>query len=203
MSKRILVIFAHPRFEASNVNKQLVEQFLGMPEVTVRDLYELYPDYQIDVQAEQKEILQHDIIIWHHPLYWYSAPPMLKLWIDEVLEFNWAYGPRGVFLKGKIVMNLITAGGSAKAYQATGSNHYSIREFLRPFEQTARLCHMSYLPPFAVLNSYRQTSKALQQYKDHLRSLLEAFQQKNFDPASYKDALFMNEQAELLNPLNK
>jgi glutathione-regulated potassium-efflux system ancillary protein KefG len=191
--KRVLVIFAHPNLERSRINLELLKVLQEVPEVTIRDLYELYPDYQIDRQAEQIQLLQHDLIIWHHPFYWYSAPPLMKLWIDEVLEHNWAYGERGVMLKGKYAMNLLTAGGSDKAYQDTGSNHFTIREFLRPFEQTARLCHMKYLPPFAVLGAYRQNETSLSKIGEQLQTWIKDLVAGNVDVDSLSQEKYINE----------
>lgn len=186
------MIFAHPDLERSRINIRLLKVLQRMPEVTIRDLYELYPDYQIDRQAEQIQLLQHDLIIWHHPFYWYSAPPLMKLWIDEVLEHNWAYGARGVMLQGKHAMNILTAGGSEKAYSEGGSNRFTIREFLRPFEQTANLCHMHYLPPFAVLGAYRQNEESLSQIEEQLRQCIRSFQEGKIDSEKIKDDGYFN-----------
>src|SRR5687767_1197669 len=99
MRQRVLIIFAHPRFEKSRANNALVGALRGIDGVTFHDLYERYPDFNVDLEFEKQLLLDHDVIIWHHPFYWYSAPPLLKQWIDIVLEFGWAYGPGGVALK--------------------------------------------------------------------------------------------------------
>jgi glutathione-regulated potassium-efflux system ancillary protein KefG len=159
--KSILVIFAHPRFEKSRTNAVLLKNISHLSHVTVRDLYQEYPEYNIDIQREKELLLGHDIIIWHHPFFWYSCPPLLKQWIDVVLEIGWAYGPGGTALKGKLVFNAITTGGAREAYTREGRNRYTLREFLVPFEQTARLCQMTYLPPFAVQGTHRLTPEAI------------------------------------------
>lgn len=147
---KILVLFAHPRYESSVVNKELLESIEDLPFVTIHDLYEVYPDFDVDAKAEQKLLLEHDVIVWHHPFHWYSAPPLMKQWIDLVLEFGWAYGPGADKLTGKIFFNALTAGGAYEVYQHEGRNRFTIREFLTPFEQTAVLCHGIYFPPFVV-----------------------------------------------------
>ncbi|PZV83050.1 flavodoxin-like protein [Algoriphagus aquaeductus] len=101
--RKILVLFAHPKYEQSDVNHALLEPISHLENIEIRDLYELYPDFNIDIQKEQELLFQHEIIIWHHPIYWYSCPPLLKQWIDLVLEYGWAYGPGGVFLKNKCI----------------------------------------------------------------------------------------------------
>ncbi len=169
---RILILFAHPRYEKSRINRSLLAQLAGLDGITVHDLYELYPDFNIDVQREKSLLLEHDIIIWQHPLYMYSAPAIIKQWIDMVLEFGWAHGAGVDNLKGKITFNTITAGGTRASYDRDGFNRYTIQEFLYPFEQTAKLCKMHYLPPFAVQGTYRLSDAELSGYAALYKAML-------------------------------
>ncbi len=171
--KRILVLFAHPRFEKSRVNRALLPSLPDQDLATLHDLYELYPDFNIDVAAEQRRLLEHDILVWQHPFYMYSAPALLKQWQDLVLEYGWAHGEGGEFLKGKTAFNVVTTGGTRESYQDDGFNRFTLREFLRPFEQTARLCKMNYLPPFAVQGTYRLASAEISRLAAAYRRLLE------------------------------
>lgn len=150
MRRRILLLYAHPMPHRSRVNRHLVTTAESIDGITVRHLYELYPDYMIDVDAEQKLLLDHDIIIFQHPFFWYSAPALLKEWLDLVLQHGWAYGEDGTALHGKYLLQAVTTGGTSEIYCSTGRNRHTVREFLLPFEQTARLCGMTYLPPFVV-----------------------------------------------------
>ena len=108
---RILILFAHPRFEKSRANRALLKNIGHLPGVTLNDLYERYPDFNIDVDREKELLAAHDIIVWHHPIYMYGAPALLKQWIDLVLEYGWAHGREGDFLKGKVIFNALTSGG--------------------------------------------------------------------------------------------
>lgn len=170
--KKILIIFAHPRFEQSRTQKALVKAIPHSEQITFHDLYELYPDFNINVAAEKRLLEQHDIIIWQHPFYWYSCPPLLKQWIDMVLEFGWAYGPNGTALKGKVVFNVISSGGTAEAYQPDGRNRFTIPEYLRPFEQTVRLCNMTWLPSYVVHGTHKLDDKALAEMANDYGQLL-------------------------------
>jgi glutathione-regulated potassium-efflux system ancillary protein KefG len=176
MANKILVLFAHPRFERSANNQLLVRQIPVIPEITFHDLYEEYPDFNIDIEKEKKLLADHNIIIWHHPFYWYSAPPLLKQWIDLVLEFGWAYGPGGNALEGKTIFNCITVGGPRSAYSTEGYNRFSLKELLAPFNQTAYLCKMSWLPPYAMHGTHRISEEekllAASQYGFLLEQLL-------------------------------
>jgi glutathione-regulated potassium-efflux system ancillary protein KefG len=151
--RRILVLFAHPSLERSEVNRPLAEATALVEGVTLVDLYAEYPDFAIDVEREQARLLAHDVLCFMHPLYWYSTPAILKEWQDLVLEYGFAYGSGASALHGKLFFNALTAGGPEPAYRAEGYNHFSIRELLRPLEQSALLCGMVYLPPFALFGA--------------------------------------------------
>lgn len=150
LKQRILVLLAHPSIDRSEVNRPLALATGQVPGVTLVDLYAEYPTFQIDIDREQGRLADHDVIVFMHPLYWYSTPAILKEWQDLVLEHGFAYGRTGTALRGKLLFNALTAGGSEAAYRAEGYNHYTIRELLHPIEQTAMLCGMIYLPPFAL-----------------------------------------------------
>ena len=168
MSEKILILFAHPSQHRSEVNLPLITASKTIEGVTVVDLYAEYPDYCIDIEREQQRLRQHDIVVFMFPLYWYSTPSILKEWQDLVLEYGFAYGHDGTELQGKTLLCAITAGGTENAYQEHGYNHYSIRQLLRPIEQTATLCGMSYLPPYALFGS--RTALEEGKVDDHVKS---------------------------------
>lgn len=153
MPARVLILFAHPSQHRSEVNLPLVRASSNVDGVTVVDLYAEYPDYRIDIDREQQRLRANDVIVFMFPLYWYSTPAILKEWQDLVLEYGFAYGHGGTALRGKRLLCAVTAGGTEDAYRTSGFNHYTIRELLRPIEQTASLCGMVYLPPYALFGS--------------------------------------------------
>ncbi len=169
---RLLVLFAHPALEKSRVHKALLQHLPAVRGVTFNDLYEQYPDLDIDIEREQQLLLRHDTIILQHPFYWYSSPAILKQWMDLVLEHGWAYGREGRMLHGKRMLNVISAGGSAEAYSPQGRNRYPILELLRPFELTARLCGMDYLPPFVIHGTHRISNDELEREAHRYRAAL-------------------------------
>jgi len=154
VKKRVLVLFAHPALEKSRVNRVLIRDLDRIEGVTFHDLYEAYPDFDVDVEREQALLVEHDVIVLHHPFFWYSTPPLIKQWEDLVLEHGWAYGREGTALRGKVMMSAITTGGREVAYQPGGHNRFTIAELLRPIEQTAVLCGLDYLPPFVVYGTH-------------------------------------------------
>ena len=157
---RVLVLFAHPALQKSRINIHLAAAARPVAGVTFHDLYEAYPDFHIDVSREQALLRAHDAIVFQHPFYWYSCPAVLKEWLDLVLEYGFAYGPGGDALRGKTLVSALTTGGPGSAYARTGYNHFTLAELLAPFEQTARLCGMKWLPPFVVADTVRLTDPA-------------------------------------------
>lgn len=145
------------------------------PAVTVNDLYETYPDYHLNLEREQFLLSEHEVVVFQHPLYWYSAPALLKEWQDLVLAHGYAYGPGGNKLRGKTLGSAITTGGPREAYGPDGVNRYSIQALLAPFDQTAHLCGMRYAEPFVVYAVPRLSNAELAQeagrYTAWLRAL--------------------------------
>jgi len=192
-TRRILILFAHPSLDRSEVNHPMAEAIRDLDDITFVDLYAEYADFQIDIDREQQRLLEHDVIVFQHPLYWYSTPAILKEWQDLVLEHGFAYGSRGTALHGKIFFNALTAGGLEAAYRAEGYNHFTIRELLHPIEQTAVLCGMTYLPPFAIFGARTavEEGRTSQHVADWTR-VLEALRDDQLDIAVAQDLPQLN-----------
>lgn len=186
-------MFFHPRYENSRANRQLLEMASTVDQVTIHDVYEAYPDFNIDVQREQELLMVHDVILWQHPLYWYSCPPMMKQWMDLVLEYGWAYGKDGHQLKGKWVTNVFSSGGSFEAYQPEGRNQFTYRALMAPFMQTAKLCQMEYLPPFIVPGANKAEGDFFEAMAIKYAEVLHFLKQGNIDLASLKSVAYFND----------
>jgi glutathione-regulated potassium-efflux system ancillary protein KefF len=157
---RIVVIAAHPQLDHSRVTRALMEAAGRLPaaQVEVRDLYALYPDFFIDVEQEQQVLAQAELLVWLHPVQWYAMPPLLKLWLDEVFAWGWAYGPGGQALQGKALWLVASTGGPASSYRPDGHNRYFFDAFLTPCEQTAALTHLRWLPPLVMHGAHRASA---------------------------------------------
>lgn len=190
---RILILFFHPRFEDSRTQRKLVDAVSSLENVTIRDMYELYPDFEIDIAAEQELLLSHDMIIWQHPMYWYNCPPLMKQWLDLVLEYGWAYGKGGDKLSGKCVMNVLSSAGTFEIYQKEGRNRFTYRELLSPFDQTAFLCEMVYLPPFIVPGANKISGEELEVYADKYKEIVRFLQSDNIDVEKLSTAKHFND----------
>lgn len=193
-SNRVLILFAHPALEKSKVNQHLIQAVRGLDAVTVHDLYEAYPNFHIDVKYEQELLVSHDIVVFQHPFYWYSSPALLKEWQDLVLEYGFAYGHQGTALAGKKFLSVITTGGSEKAYCREGHNRFSIRELLVPFEQTAYLCGMEYLPPFVIHGTHQlQEQHQVMEYTNDYQAAIVALRNDAIDWNFLQQCKYLNQ----------
>lgn len=190
---KVLVLFAHPRLERSRSNRALLQRFPEDARITLHDLYERYPDFNVDIAHEQGLVEAHDTIVLHHPIYWYSVPPLLKQWIDLVLAFGWAYGPNGIAVKGKTWLHAVTTAGMREAYSKEGYHGSTLLEFLLPLKRTATLCGMRWLPPFAVHGTNRLGDAELERQSEAYSQLLTGLAQGSIDLAQAERLTYLNE----------
>lgn len=150
LPKKALILLAHPQFQSSVLNRALLESACNDPRVVIRDLYALYPDFKINAAAEQKALVDADLIIFQFPFYWYSTPFLLKKWQDEVLTWGFAFGKLGTALAGKKWMIATTTGVDEAFYQPGPQNPFNMDAFLSPLTQTAVYCGMVPVPAIVL-----------------------------------------------------
>jgi len=171
----MLIIHAHPRPSKSRVIKRLQEVLVAQPGAELRSLYELYPDFDIDVEAEQQALLRWQKIVWLTPVHWYSVPALMKHWIDQVLALGWAYGHGGEALRGKTCWWVCSAGGADPAYAPREMHRRPFQDYVPPVEQTARFCGMHWRKPFVVHGAHDITEQDLLQASTDLQAHCEDF----------------------------
>jgi putative NADPH-quinone reductase len=174
-SPQILVLYAHPAPHRSRVNRLLAQTAAAMPNVTVHDLYQTYPDFSIDIAHEQALVEQADVLVFLHPIYWYSMPSLLKEWVDAVLQPGWAYGKDGNALRGKAYWLVVTTGSPAEAYSAAGTHGRSFEDYLPQFEQTAALCGMRWIAPHVLHAAHTMDDATLDAHLAAFAGQLAAF----------------------------
>jgi putative NADPH-quinone reductase len=179
---RLIVYYAHPGHRHSHVNSEMALIGAAIPGVTFTDLYAEYPRFDIDIDREQQRVLDHDVIVFQFPMFWYSTPSLLKEWQDLVLEHGFAYGCDGDKLAGKRLQLAVTAAGPADAYTAAGYQHYALRTFLTPLEQTAVLCRMHFGAPYVLHGALEAPARG--EVRPHVRGyrrMLEAIRDERYD----------------------
>lgn len=169
------VLAAHPHWRESRVNRQMFHAARALQGVDAVDLYARYPDYAIDVPAEQARVAGVQLLVLLHPVQWYSMPALLKLWLDEVLTYGWAYGPGGTALAGKDLWLVCTTGGPEASYHPQSYNRYFFDAFLPPYEQTAALCGMRFLPPLVLHGAHSASAAEVDAHVSTFRERLQTW----------------------------
>ncbi len=182
---RLIVYYAHPGHKHSHVNRYMARAAGRVTGITFVDLYRDYPRFDIDVNTEQQRLLEHDVVLFQFPVFWYSTPSIIKEWEDLVLEHGFAYGSGGDALAGTHMMLAVTAAGPREAYTHEGYQRYDLRTFLTPLEQTAHLCKMHFPAPYVLYSALMAPSAgAVEPHVEGYRKLLEAIRDDRYDFAA-------------------
>lgn len=191
---KVLILLAHPNLIQSQNNRELLQASKSIDNVTIVDLYAQYPNYRINIDQEQTRLLEHDVIIFMFPFYWYSTPSILKEWQDLVLEVGFAYGAGGKALQEKYFLCCITAGASEEFYLMDTDRHYSLRSFLTPLEQMSRVTRMQFIPPYILFDSRTaQEDDRLEPWLMNWKKILEMFTEGTFRYDDVKKLPVLNE----------
>ena len=172
--RRVYVLAAHPNLRESRVNARLQAAAAQTQGVDLNDLFASSPDYDFDVPGEQARCEAAQLIVLLHPIQWYSMPALMKLWFDEVLAYGWAYGG-GTALHGKDLWLVATTGGSEASYHPESYNRYFFDAFLPPYEQTAALCGMRFLPPMLLHGAHRAGQAEIDAHVAMFRQRLQTY----------------------------
>lgn len=179
---KLLVYYAHPGHRFSHANAAMWKAAAQVAEITCIDLYAEYPRNDINADKEQARLLEHDVILFQFPLFWYSTPSIIKEWQDLVLEHGFAYGTDGDKLSGKIMMLALTTAGPEEAYAKDGYQNFPLRTFLTPLEQTATLCKMRFSAPYVLHSSLKARAEStLAPHAAGYRELLTAIRDDRYD----------------------
>ena len=170
----ITIIHAHPYPDRSRAGRILLDGVRDLPGVEVRSLYAMYPDFDIDVDAEQQALTRSDVLVWQSPFYWYGIPSLLHLWIEKVLAHGWAYGAGGNAVRGKTTLWVTTTGAPASAYAPGQMHGHPFETFVPAVSQTARFCGMHWSSPIVVHGAHRISESDLRRSAADYRTRLEA-----------------------------
>ena len=174
MSK-VLMILAHPNIGNSIGNKIISSKIAQQKNTEVRHLNTLYPNFKIDIEAEQQALLKADTIIFQFPLFWYSTPGILKEWIDQVLLYGFAFGTNSKLTNKKLIISF-TIGSPIKDYPKE-----IIDKITFPFQGLAKYCKIDYVGEIfsSDINAYTEEAKgnAISNANKHTQQLLELIKQ--------------------------
>jgi glutathione-regulated potassium-efflux system ancillary protein KefF len=174
MPRPIALIHAHPYPDRSRAGRALLDGVRDLPDLDLRSLYSLYPDFAIDVEAEQRALERAEIVVWQSPFYWYGLPALLHLWIEKVMAHGWAYAG-GDAVRGKTAFWVTTTGAPHAAYRPGQMHGHSFDTFVPPVSQTAIFCGMRWTPPLVVHAAHRigdaELGHAAREYRRRLETL--------------------------------
>jgi glutathione-regulated potassium-efflux system ancillary protein KefG len=190
---KILLVTAHPALEKSRNNIRIMNALNELGKVTLRDLYELYPRFNINAKREQQFLEDHDVIVLQHPFYWYGTPALMKQYFDIVFTHGWAYGSNGGKLKGKLLLNSLTTSGKRESYQGGQHNRFPLSSYLLPINQLAHVCEMHYLPPYVLHESGKVFTSDSAQHAKKLKAILNAIISENIDIEKLKQLEYLND----------
>lgn len=171
---KILVLFAHPRFEDSEINKRLVQAYRGWENVTFRDLYEDYPDFNILYMYERDHLKEYQSIIFHFPLVWFGIPPLLQLWIEEVFDRRWLYELKDENpLKDKRAYIVVSAGDKPSGYSIGDPNKFDARPYLKSLTESIKMNQMTLEGLITVDNTNQLSTEELEKYSTEVKNIVQ------------------------------
>lgn len=167
---KTLVIITHPDLKNSVINRRWKEEVEKNARIGIRCICDLYPDGVIDVETEHKLLEQYDRIVFQYPLYWYSAPFMLKKYMDDVFTDGWAYGTGGDKMEGKEIGAAVSCGSAESAFVEGGAQCHSLAYYLGVFDGIAAFLRAKYIGYFAFYDTYNP--EALLSLEDNAKKYL-------------------------------
>ncbi len=145
MKQNILIVSGHTNLDGSFANKTILDELKQrLPEAEILLLDKTYPDFRIDVPAEQQRLEKADVIVLQFPFFWYGMPSLMKKWIEDVFVYGFAHGSTGNKLHGKKLIISFTSGAPKELYQIDAPQNYPIEEFMPPMKQFANLCGLDW-----------------------------------------------------------
>lgn len=170
----VVVIHAHPYPSRSRAGRVLLDALRDIEGVDVRSIYDRYPDFAIDVRAEQAALRDARAMVWQAPFYWYGVPSLLSHWFEKVLAHGFAHGAGGDALCGKRVLWAATTGTPSTAYEPTAMHHHRFTDFIPPIEETARFCGLHWEQPFVIHSAHDVAEPELAECARRYRARVEA-----------------------------
>lgn len=132
-----------------------------------------------DIRQELDKLLWADLLILNFPIFWFSAPAMLKGWIDRVLVSGVCYGGKRFYdqggLAGKKALVSVTLGGREHMF-GEGAIHGPLEDMLRPILRgTLAYVGFEVLQPFVAWHvpyiSEQARGEFLERYRQRLEGL--------------------------------
>ena len=181
MMKNVLIVSGHTDLENDSVaNRQIIDDFSrSLPDAEIDVLSELYGDYKIDIDVEQKKLERADVIVLQFPLFWYGMPSIMNKWMEDTFKHGWSHGSTGDKLQGKKLIASFTAGAPEEAYHRYGLMGYEIEDYLPAIKSMCGLCGMEFVDfvftggvSYELRSSEDEVDKIRQKAKSHTQKVI-------------------------------
>ena len=142
---RALVVSGHTDIDGGSVANRAILAELArlLPGAVIDRLDALYPDYRIDVAAEQAKLVAAGVVVLQYPVFWYGVPSLLKKWMEDVFVHGFSHGSTGDALAGKALVASVTSGAPESAYSPEGVG-FTVDGLLAPIRATCKLTKMEF-----------------------------------------------------------
>jgi NAD(P)H dehydrogenase (quinone) len=150
-----------------------------------------------DILAEIQKVRESDMVLFVFPLWWGSAPAILKGWFDRVLAMGVAWDGGQMYqnglMKGKSAMLAVSAGHPSEFYQEGGIHQLTMPQALHHINHmTLAFCgfnvHESYVVPNALGQPPAQLDESLKEFQFRLQHLEDSPQWLSFYPQTQMGA---------------
>jgi glutathione-regulated potassium-efflux system ancillary protein KefF len=168
---RALVVFADPSLHRSRISRRVADACASLPGVRVQDLYQLYPDFYIDVRRERALLKGAPLVVFVFQLHWYAMPALLQEWFETVFKPEWAQRETGR-LQGKRTFAAVACASSEQDYRPGGLHGRPLADYLAPLEQSVKACGMDWLEPHVFYGADAADTDAAGRHADDLRARL-------------------------------
>lgn len=170
---KTLIILAHPDIKNSRINKALKTAALESG-ASISELYEKYPNFNFDIEKEQELLVAHDRIILQFPCFWYSSPPLLKKYFDDIFTYGFAYGSSGKALEGKEFGLSVSFGAKEHEFCEDSVGCKYVDDIFTPFKCSIGFVGAKPLKSFFVFDAQNISDEELKQktesYKDYIKA---------------------------------
>ncbi|WKN29053.1 NAD(P)H-dependent oxidoreductase [Apilactobacillus kunkeei] len=169
---KTLVLVSHPEYDNSMTEAFLKQCQSDIENVDWVVLDKIQNKFSFDKEQEQNRLTQYDRILFQFPMYWYSAPALMKKYEDDVFTKNFIAFEQEGKLKDKEMGIITTLGDPIKDYQVGGREGFSISELLKPYQAIAQRGKMKFLKPFVISQFAYMTAVQKQKLLIDYRSYL-------------------------------
>lgn len=120
--KNILIVSGHTNTTSDSVANRTILETLEAAIPACRTVYldRLYPDFNIDVEAEQENLKWADVIVLQFPVFWFSFPSIMHRWMEQTFLHGFSHGSTGDKLRGKKLIISYTTGAPAEMMSFDG-----------------------------------------------------------------------------------